>query len=305
MSTTSTGRGFVYAILTYFIWGILPLYWKLLIAIDSRHILAFRIMFSLVLVSVILLSQKNFSWLAVFKERKKRWLIILAALLLSSNWGLYIWAVNSGHTLATSLGYYINPILSISLGLLFFREKLKPLQWVAVAIALAGVLLMTIISGSLPWVSLALAATFGVYGMLKKKISISALESLGAETLASAPVSLILFNLSFNGQTPVFSGFHGLAYITELPGSIWILLFFSGVATMFPLYLFAKAAKVLPLSAIGFCQFLSPTMTFMLGVFVFKEDFSMRQLAVFLIIWAAVILYIISLKGKASPSTGK
>jgi len=303
MGTASIGRGFIYAILAYFIWGLLPLYWKLLIAIDSRHILAFRILFSLVLVSIILLAKRDFAWAAIFRERKKRWIIILTALLLCVNWGLYIWAVNSGHTLATSLGYYITPLVSISLGLLFFREKLKPLQWAAVIMALAGVIMLTILSGELPWVSLVLALTFGFYGMLKKKIALSALESLGAETLASVPVGIFLLNLSFEGPYPSFSGFHGLAYLSALPAGTWILLFFCGAATMLPLYWFAQAAKLLPLSGIGFCQFLSPTMTFILGVFVFGESFSTHQLAVFLIIWAAVILYIISLRpGIKSPS---
>ena len=305
MNRTPTGRGFFYATMAYILWGLLPLYWKLLSAIDSRHILSFRILFSLVLVSIILISKRDFAWIAAFRDRKRRWILILTASLLCLNWGLYIWAVNSGHTLATSLGYYITPLVSISLGLLLFREHLRPLQWIAVFLALAAVLILTILSGALPWVSLGLAFSFGFYGMLKKKVSLSALESLGAETLASVPIGVFLLCLSFEGPNPALTGFSGLAYLAGLPFSTWALLFICGAATMLPLYWFALAAKLLPLSAIGFCQFISPTMTFVLGVFVFKEAFSTYQLLVFLIIWIAVILYIVSLRPHVNPSRGK
>ena len=296
MIMTSFTKGILCASSAYFIWGLLPLYWKLLIAIEPMHILSIRILLSLTLVSVILLSKKNFKWLAALKDRKKRWLLILTAILICTNWGLYIWAVNSGNTLATSLGYYITPIFTICLGLLFFRERLRPLQWVAVSLALTGVTLITILSGKLPWVSLVLAFTFGIYGLLKKKVSLSALESLGAETILSVPVSILLLNFSFSGAAPVFTGFNGLAYLSGIPHYNWIILAFSGLFTMLPLYLFAQATKLLPLSAVGFCQFLSPTLTFFLSVFIFGEPFSRNQFYVFLIIWAAVIIYIISLR---------
>ena len=298
MTKSPTGMGFFYAILAFFMWGMLPLYWKLLIGIDSIHILGFRILLSLVLVSIILLAQKNTAWLAAFKDRKKRWFLILTALLICSNWGVYIWAVNSGHTLATSLGYYINPLVAISLGLLFFRERLKPLQWTAVALALAAVILLTILSGSLPWISLYLAFSFGIYGMLKKKVALSALESLGAETLASIYIGVLLLCMTYTGSQPSFSGFRSIAYMSELPAATWALLSLCGLATMLPLYFFAQAAKMLPLSALGFCQFISPTITFIIGVFVFGETFPPLQLIVFLMIWAAVVLYVISLRSK-------
>ena len=298
MNTTSPVKGFLYAIFAYFLWGILPLYWKLLIAVDSRHILAFRILFSLILVAIILLAQKNFKWLTVLRDKKKRALIILTAMLICINWGLYIWAVNSGHTLYTSLGYYITPLVTICMGLLFFRERLRPLQWAAVILALTGVLLLTILSGELPWVSLLLALTFSFYGLLKKKVPLSAMESLGAETIVSIPVSFMLFSFNFDGPKPVFTGLQGLEYLAVLPFHTLAILSVCGLATMLPLFLFAKAAKLLPLSAIGFCQFLAPTMTFILGTFVFGETFSFHNLVSFLFIWTAVIIYIISLRSK-------
>ena len=293
-------KGFFFAILAFVLWGLLPLYWKLLIAVDSLHILSFRILLSLALVVVILLAQKNGAWLAIFMEPKKAVYLALAGLLLCCNWGLYIWAVNQGHTIEASLGYYINPLISIMLGLLFFRERLLPLQWAALAIAFAGVVLLTVFSGTLPWISLGLAFTFGFYALIKKKLALAALESLGAETLAAAPIGLALLCFSFGSapggsSVPAFSGVPGLAYLFALPAHTWALLTLCGAATMLPLYFFARAAKHLPLSALGFTQFIGPTLQFALGLFVFGEAFSVYYFITFLCIWAAVILYIISL----------
>ena len=296
-----SGKGFFFAFSAYIMWGVLPLYWKFLIAVDSLHILAFRILLSLALVGIILAAQKNTAWLVVFKDPRKAGALMLTALFLCSNWGLYIWAVNSGHTIETSLGYYINPLVSIMLGLIFFRERLKPLQWVAVAIAFTGVLILTVLSGTLPWVSLVLALTFGFYGLMKKKIVLSALESLGAETLASAPIGILLLCFSFRttpdgASFPAYSGSSSLAYLTTLPAHTWVFVVLCGLVTILPLYCFAQGVKRLPLSAVGFTQFICPTIQFILGLFVFNEAFSPRYFTAFSFIWTAVILYIISLK---------
>ena len=292
----SFGKGIIFALLSYVMWGVFPLYWKLLIAVDSLHILAFRILLSLVLVGAILLANKNTAWLTVFREPKKAAILIPTALLLCCNWGLYIWAVNRGHTIEASLGYYINPLVSIVLGLVFFRERLRPLQWVAAAIALTGVLIVTLASGALPWVSLVLALTFGFYGLLKKKLELSALESLGAETLASAPIGIFL--LFFNFGSPAFSGLQGLGYLSGLPPQTLALLALCGLVTVLPLYFFAHGAKMLPLSTLGFTQFINPTLQFALGLFVFKEAFPVHHFVAFIFIWTAVIVYIASLKQK-------
>jgi len=287
-------KGIIFASLSFIMWGIFPLYWKFLITVDSLHILAFRILLSLVLVGAILLANKNTAWLAVFKEPKKLAVLIPTALLICCNWGLYIWAVNRGHTIDASLGYYINPLISILLGLVFFRERLKPLQWVAAAIALAGVLIVTLASGALPWISLGLALSFGVYGLLKKKLELSALESLGAETLASAPIGVFLLFFSFG--TPAFSGLQGLGYLSGLPPQTLTLLALCGLVTVLPLYFFALGAKMLPLSTLGFTQFINPTLQFALGLFVFKEAFPVHHFVAFIFIWTAVIVYLVSLK---------
>jgi chloramphenicol-sensitive protein RarD len=300
LNNAAVGKGFFFAILSYCMWGIFPLYWKLLAAVDPLHILAFRILLSLVLVSAILLAHKNVAWLVIFREPRKAGFLVLTALIITCNWGLYIWAVNLGHTLEASLGYYINPLISIMLGLLFFRERLRPLQWAAVVIALIGVLILTVLSGRLPWISLALALTFGFYGLLKKKLSLSALESLGAETLISAPVGLMLLGCRL-GSAPdtsasLWQGWQGLAYLSVLPVHTWAILALAGLITMLPLYCFALSAKLLPLSTLGFTQFISPTIQFVLGLFVFGESFPPHHFAAFAFIWIAVILYIVSLK---------
>jgi chloramphenicol-sensitive protein RarD len=298
----SLGKGILFASLSFFLWGVFPLYWKLLIAVDSLHILALRILLSLVLVGTILLANKNTTWLAVFREPKKAALLIPTALLICCNWGLYIWAVNKGHTLQASLGYYINPLVSIMLGLVFFRERLKPLQWAAAAIALTGVLIVTVVSGSLPWISLALAFSFGLYGLCKKKLELSALESLGAETLASAPIGIFLLLFSVRGENTAFSGWQGLNYLTGLPPQTLILLAICGLITVLPLYFFAISTKLLPLSTLGFIQFFNPTLQFILGLFVFKENFPAHNFVAFIFIWTAVIVYIVSLRPAASEA---
>jgi chloramphenicol-sensitive protein RarD len=287
--------GVFFAVCAYLLWGILPLYWKLLSALSPLHILAFRILFSLLLVGGVLLAQKNTSWLGFYKSARKSALMILAALFISINWGLYIWAVNKGHTLEASLGYYMNPLVSVVLGLCVFREKLNILQVIAFALAIIGVLILTMLSGALPWVSLGLALSFGLYGLIKKAVNLSALESLGVETLLASPLGVILLLGSF-GTGGGFPDWQGLSYLTELPLLTILLLLLCGAITTFPLYLFAKGVKLLPLSTLGFIQFISPTMTFLIGVLVFRESFPPHNFIVFGLIWTAVILYIISLR---------
>jgi len=301
MSQKPLAKGFVLGCLAFSLWGVLPLYWRLLSGLDPLHILSFRIIMSLFLVVIILLVSKNRAWFDIFKDPVKAAFMILTAITLCFNWGLYIWAVNRGHTLDASLGYYINPLVSVLLGLIFYRERLSPLQWIAVAFAAFGVLIITIFSGSMPWTSLALAVSFGIYGLLKKKTPLSALESLGAETLVSFPIAIILLCFGFGGAQesslhPAFLGFRGLSYLSGLPSYTWIFIFLCGIVSALPLYLFAQSAKLLPLSALGFAQFISPTLQFFIGIFIFNESFPSHHFAAFVFIWAAVVIYVISLR---------
>jgi chloramphenicol-sensitive protein RarD len=263
----------------------LPLYWHLLVSVNALHILALRILFSAVLTASILLARKNTAWLKALTRRRSLVFLAGSSVVITINWGVYIWAVNSGRTVDCSLGYYINPLVSVVLGLIFFRERLLPLQWAAFGIACAGVLLLTVFSGVFPWAALLLALSFGFYGLLKKKTPITSLESLGAETLLASPVALLL--LAFSGG--------GFADLTKISPPLWIPLILAGPVTTIPLYFFSRGARILPLSATGFLQFINPTLQFVCGVVILKEPFPAWKLPAFIIIWTAVILYSVSL----------
>jgi chloramphenicol-sensitive protein RarD len=288
LSNLSLGKGIVNAVLAYVLWGILPLYWKLLSFAQPLHILAFRIIMSLIFVSLLLLFQKNGAWFRLFKDKRTRRLAFGAGLLVTVNWGLYIWAVNNGHTIESSLGYYINPLISVLLGLIFFKERLRPLQWTAFALAVLGVAVITFSSGVFPWISLGLALSFGFYGLVKKKIPVSSLESLAAETLVALPVGILLL---------VFP-LHKLSDLSGLGILPWIGLLLSGIITAAPLYCFAQGTKYLSLSAMGFIQFMQPTLQFLIGFLIFGEPFPRASFIAFGFIWVAVIIYVVSLVTK-------
>jgi chloramphenicol-sensitive protein RarD len=280
-------KGAVFAAVSYLLWGLLPFYWHLLRAVSPVHILAYRIIFSLVFVACLLFFLNRRLWFRHFTDPKKRLRIILGGMLISCNWGLYIWAVNSDHTVEASLGYFINPLLSILLGLVFFREKLKKLQWLAFILAAAGVALITVFSGLFPWISIFLALSFALYGAAKKTLSFDALEALAAETLAAAPVAVILLAI------PVPGG-RGFGDVLALPPHLILTLLLAGPVTAVPLYIFARGASLLPLSTLGFIQFINPTMLFITGVFIFREPFPIRNLAAYGLIWLAAFFYCLS-----------
>jgi chloramphenicol-sensitive protein RarD len=303
-------KGTALAVLSYCIWGALPLFWKMLSAAAPLHILAFRIAGSLLFVSAILFCKKRATFLRHFRERRERFYVICAAFLITFNWGLYIWTVNTGHAIWASLGYYINPLVSIVLGLIFFRERLSAPQWAAFFCTAAGVIALTVMSGELPAVSLSLALSFGAYGLVKKKMRTDSLEALGAETLAALPFALILIFFpfagvfSYSGAAAMFGSLSGLAHYGV---ALWIGFLLAGPVTATPLLLFSESAHLIPLSALGFIQFLSPTFTLLIGIFVFHEQFSTEYLAAFSFVWLGVILYSISLfrkQGAASANRG-
>ena len=276
-------KGILYEVFAYLFWGIMPVFWHLLDFASPIRILGARITFALFFTAFVLFVKKNRTWFMLLFSREKRVVTIFCGLTVSLNWGLYIWAVNNGHTLDASLGYYINPLVAVLLALIILREKLSVLQWIAFGFAVFGVSLVTFFSGVVPWVALALAITFGIYGLFKKKNKAGSLEALGAETLAVLPLGLVF--LVFPPE--------GLALINS--PLQWLLLILSGVVTALPLYAFAKGAKLLPFSAVGFLQFINPTILFVLSVFAFGEEFSPKMLWAFGCIWIAVGLYCFSL----------
>lgn len=280
----TVSRGALFAFAAYGSWGLLPLFWKLLSAVESTQILACRIVFSLVFVWIILAMRGKAEWWKLLGDRKNLTALALSACFIALNWGMYIWAVNSSHTVEASLGYYINPLVNVFLGLIFFKERLRPIQWTAFVVAAVGVILMTIFSGVFPWISLGLALSFGLYGMAKKKIALTALESLASETLLLFPLA---FGFLFFRQMQGSATFSASALQT-------VLLVASGIITALPLLWFARAAQLLPLSTLGFIQFLSPTIQLALGVLVFREAFPLRNFIAFGFVWAGVLLYSLS-----------
>ncbi|NUR07231.1 MAG: EamA family transporter RarD [Nocardioidaceae bacterium] len=264
-------------------WGFFPLYWPLLEPAGAVEILANRIVWSMVVVVVVVLALHRWSALrATVANRRTRWLLVVAAALITVNWGTYIWGVNNHHVVETSLGYFINPLVSVLMGVLILGERMRRLQWVAVGIAAAAVLALTVEYGRPPWVALVLAFSFGSYGLAKKKANAGAVESLVVETVVVAPVALAyLAYLSATGVSTF--GTEGSWHVVLLVGT--------GVVTVLPLLCFGAAATRIPLSTLGLMQYLTPTVQFILGIAVFHEPMPAMRWVGFGMIWLALVLF--------------
>ena len=275
--------GMLYAALAFLAWGLFPLYFKALRSIPAQEILAHRMVWSLLFLAAVLLWRRQWTWLAAV-ARQPRVLAGFAAsaLLLSTNWGIYIWSVNHDRVIDASLGYFINPLVNVVLGSLLLKERMRPVQWTAVAFAAAGVVWLTWDAGHPPWIALALGATFGVYGLLRKTASLGALEGLSLETMLLFPFAFAyLLWLAQAGQ----NGFIAAPPLSQA------LLALSGPVTAIPLLLFAAAARRLPLSLLGLMQYMVPTMQLLLGVWLYHEPFGPGRLVGFALIWGGLALY--------------
>lgn len=275
--------GILLVVSAYFFWGLLPIYWKSIQSVPSLEILGHRVVWSAVFLITVQVIRNRWDWIRTeLKDSKTRLTFIGTSCLIGFNWFLYVWAVNSGFIVETSLGYFINPLVSVFLGVLILREHLRALQWLAITIAAVGVLYMTFVYGAFPWIALALGFSFGIYGLLRKIGSLGALDGLTFETGALfSPALLYLILLESKG----LGSFAHISLRTTL------LLSLSGVATAFPLLLFATSLRRIPLSTVGILQYILPTMLFVLGVFIYKETFSVTRLIGFIIIWIALILF--------------
>jgi chloramphenicol-sensitive protein RarD len=278
-----TNKGLVYAISSYTIWGLLPLFWRLLQDVLPGEILAHRIVWACVLTVGLVLAHKQWAvlWRAL-RQPKVLGTFAVTALLLSVNWFVYIWAVNNGHVVETSLGYFINPLVSVVLGMLFLNERLRIGQGLAVGLAFLGVLYLTIVYGSPPWISLILAFSFGVYGLLRKTGSLESLVGLTLETLLIAPVALAFLLYQ---EFTIGGAFGHAGFATSL------LLAASGIVTAVPLLLFAAGARRLTLTAVGLTQYIAPTIQFLLGITLFGEPLTPQRLIGFVLIWLALAVY--------------
>ena len=275
-------KGILFGIGAHTLWGFFLVYWKLLHGIPALQLLGHRIIWSFLLLMVVLLVtrqrgdfRRNFNLRTIL-------IYTIAALLIGGNWLTYVCAVNANLVVETSLGYFINPLLSVLLGVIILREKLRPFQWIPILLAFTGVIYLTVIYGKLPWIALTLAFTFGTYGFVKKKASLGALQGLTLETgvlVLPALAYLLLMQRQGTGAFGQVNTFENT------------LLVVSGIITAIPLLLFADAARRIPLSMMGIIQFLSPTLQFLLGVLVYGEAFSGARIVGFSLIWLALILY--------------
>ena len=276
-------KGMLYAIATYSMWGLFPLYWKLLQHVPALEILSHRMMWSLLFVLLLLIVRRRWAWLKTAVHTPRTILLFVAsAALLSTNWFVYIWGVNAGHIVETSLGYFINPLVSVLMGVIFLDERLRRWQWLAITLAAAGVIYLTVRYGALPWISLTLAGSFALYGLIRKTAPLGSLEGLSLETaLMFFPALGYLIYLEATG-TAAFGHVNGLTTL---------LLEFAGVATAVPLLFFAAGARLIKLATIGILQYIAPTLQFLIGVFIYHESFTMDRLVGFSLIWLALVIY--------------
>lgn len=276
-------RGLLYGVGAYALWGLFPIYWTLFGAIPALEVLAHRIVWSFVALALVMLALQARRVRALLRTPPRiAALYTLAAVLIGVNWFLYVWAVNHGRVIETSLGYFMTPLVNVALGVLVFRERLTPAQIVAVAIAAGGMLYVAVSYGTAPWIALGLASTFGAYGLVKKKAPLAPLEGLTLETATLlAPALMYVAVLQARDQALWLSG--GVATAVLLAGS--------GVITIVPLLLFAAAVRLVPLSVIGLLQYLAPTIQLVLGIVVFHEPFTPAQRVGFACVWIALVVF--------------
>ncbi len=283
LSPAEVRKGRLLAVAAFLAWGLLPLYWRALAAVPAYEILCHRIVWSAAFTALLLTFTRRWpETLAVVRERRNALLLFCGSLLISVNWLIYIWSVNNGHVLESSLGYYLTPLVNACLGMLFLGERLRGRQLLAVALAGIGVLNLIVSYGAFPWVALSLAATFGAYGLLRKKVQVKPIPGLFWETLG---VTLPAF------AWLAWAGLSGNAAYPALDGPTWTLLACVGAVTALPLLWFAGAASRMRLTTLGLFQYIAPTCYFLLGLTVFGESFSPAKAVTFLLIWSGIALY--------------
>ena len=288
--------GMMAALSTYLIWGVLPLYWNLLARAEANEILAHRIIWSFVFMVVVLMVTKRWQSFkedcrALWQDKKRAAILLLAAFTISLNWLTYIWAVNHGHVIDTSIGYYINPLMSVLFGIVFFRERISGLKKISLLLAAIGIVLMTYQLGKLPWVAVALAVSFSVYGALKKQLHLNPFSSITLDTLLMVPFAVPHIRILMISPANHFS--------LATP-DLALYLMGTGVVTAVPLVLFSYGANLLPLNVLGFFQYISPTIGLLLGIFFFHETFGMAQISALGFVWVAIVLFTVaeSLRGR-------
>ena len=274
--------GILYALGAYVLWGLFPIYWKWLHNVPAVQVIGHRIGWSFILLMIVILATKQWTKFRSALTRRVLGVYLIAGILLSFNWLIYVWAVNADHVVETSLGYFINPLFSVLLGMIFLKERLRPLQWLPIGLAALGVIYLTWTYGSLPWIALSLTFTFGFYGLVKK---ISPLGSLYGLTLETGWVFLPALGYLIYTQVTGAGAFGHTGFLSDF------LMVGSGVVTAVPLLMFASAAKRIPLTMIGVMQYIAPTLQFLIGVLLYKEPFTRTNLIGFSLVWVALIVF--------------
>jgi len=283
LENNSSRNGAFSALSAYLLWGFAPIYFKLLTDIAAGEILMHRVIWSTVFLLVMIVAMKKWSQLiTVFKQPKLLLQLTLSASFLAVNWFLFIWAINNNHLLDASLGYYINPIFNVVLGMIFFHERLRRNQLIAVGLALTGVVVQLIALGTLPLISLALASTFAIYGLIRKKLPVNSFIGLFVESLLMLPIALIYWIFFVDSST---------SNMAINASSLNFTLIMAGLVTTAPLLFFTAAAKRLTLSTLGFFQYLGPSIMFLLATFYYQETMKDAELLTFIFIWVALALY--------------
>ena len=275
--------GVVYATLAFVWWGLFPLYFRIVTTVPAPEILAHRVLWCVLFLAALLTARRQWGWLRpVLSQPKVLGAFAASALLIGANWLAYIWAVQQGHVIEASLGYFITPLVNVLLGVTLLHERLRRGQWVALAIAACGVLWLTVQAGRPPWIALSLAVTFGSYGLLRKIAALGALEGLTLETLLLAPLAVLALGIA---------SLHGSASFPapDALTNLWLIAL--GPITAVPLLLFAAGARRLPMATLGIVQYIGPSIQFVLGIWVFNEPFSAMRLVGFACIWLALVIY--------------
>ncbi|HNX43755.1 MAG TPA: EamA family transporter RarD [Bacteroidales bacterium] len=278
--------GLMLAVLCYTCWGIFPVYWKLLKEVPSDQILVHRIVWSFIFLGILLAFLRNRQVIRYLKDIRIAGLLLMTGLLVGSNWGVYIYAVNHDRIVDTSLGYYMNPMVNVLLGVIFLKERLSRIQKLAVLFAVGGIVWLTLYVGRLPWISVYLALSFGAYGLLRKKANLESLPAVFIETMLLTPLAIGYL---------LFAEYQGTGAFLHGSWLISVLLIIGGPVTALPLYWFGKAATKIPLSTIGFIQYLSPTIALLIGIFVYREPFRIPYVVAFAMVWTGLALYTISI----------
>jgi len=281
----------MYALACYIAWGLFPIFWKAVTGLPAVNVLAHRIVWSFAFLLGWVWFTNRQTFISYVKQPRLLLRLGLAGFLVSANWGIYIYAVASNHIVEAGLGYYINPLVNVFLGYVFLKERLAPMQKIAVALALTGVLYITFSYGKFPWISLLLATTFGLYGLLKKKANLESMPALTVETMMVFPFALafLCYSAGSGQEVPFFP---------SSPLTVALLLA-SGIVTAIPLFWFGKSAQIIPLSTLGFIQYICPTLQLLLGVFVYHEAFGKEYLICFAFVWMGLVFYTLSiLRGK-------